>query len=493
MTLRLYNTLTRQVEPFQPLHPPRVTMYTCGPTVWNYAHIGNFRTFLFEDLLRRHLEATGHDVFQVMNLTDVDDRTIQAAARAGVSLVAHTEPFVQAFFQDRDYLRIKPAHVYPRATSYVAPMIHLVQDLLARGLAYRGEDGVYFSIERFASYGRLSRVERRELKAGARVASDEYAKEDARDFALWKFAQPTDEQVGAAWEAPFGRGRPGWHLECSAMALKEIARFGVRTLDIHAGGVDLIFPHHENEIAQSEGVTGQAFARYWLHGEFLTMAGTKMSKRFGNVLTVRDLQEERVDAGAFRMLVFSTHYRQQLNFTDEALHAAMEGTRRLAELRARLVQAARQDGEGPRDPADPAGGAGLPPEVGGFPSAFRAALDDDLDAPAALAGLFTLVRWANRELDAGRLGARFAGEAVSVLDDAMAVLDLLPAKAATDQALAAWVEGRIAERQAARKARDFPRADAIRAEVAARGIELEDTSAGTRWRVREAAAGPQVQ
>ncbi|MBI2537134.1 MAG: cysteine--tRNA ligase, partial [Gemmatimonadetes bacterium] len=295
MSLRLYNTLTRRVEPFVPLAPPRVTLYTCGPTVYNYAHIGNFRTFLFEDLLRRHLEAQGFDVLHIMNLTDVDDRTIKAAAAAGVPLAQHTEPFVRAFFEDRDYLRIRPAHVYPRATEYVGPMIELVTGLLERGIAYRGEDGVYFAIARFPPYGRLSRVERRELKAGARVASDEYAKEDARDFALWKFAAPVDEQVGAAWDAPFGRGRPGWHLECSAMALGEIARFGVATLDLHAGGVDLIFPHHENEIAQSEGITGQPFARCWLHGEFLTVEGTKMSKRFGNTLTARDLREEGVD------------------------------------------------------------------------------------------------------------------------------------------------------------------------------------------------------
>ena len=339
MSLRLYNTLTRRLEPFVPLVPPRVTLYTCGPTVYNYAHIGNFRTFLFEDFLRRWLEASGFDVFHIMNLTDVDDRTIATAARAGVPLTEHTEPFVRAFFEDRDFLRIRPAHAYPRATQYVGPMVELVSGLLDRGLAYRGEDGVYFAIGKFPGYGRLSRVEQRELKSGARVASDEYAKEDARDFALWKFVDPADEQAGAAWDAPFGRGRPGWHLECSAMSLAEIRPFGVQTLDIHAGGVDLIFPHHENEIAQSEGVSGQPFARYWVHGEFLLVQGTKMSKRFGNILTARDLKEEAVDPAAFRMLVASTHYRQQLNYTDDALSAAAEGIARLGEFRTRLVEA----------------------------------------------------------------------------------------------------------------------------------------------------------
>src|SRR3989449_943095 len=298
MTLALYNTLTRRVEPFQPLAPPRVTLYTCGPTVWNYAHLGNFRTFLFEDLLRRYLEASGYDVFHIMNLTDVDDRTIKAARAAGTTLRRHTEPFVRAFFEDRDYLRLRPAHVHPRATESVPAMIVLVRRLLDRGVAYQGDDGsVYFAIDRFPGYGRLSRLDRREIKVGARVASDEYAKEDPRDFALWKKAGPDDDAVGAAWDAPFGRGRPGWHLECSAMSLYEVGtRFGVETLDIHAGGVDLIFPHHEDEIAQSEAATGRPFARWWLHGEFLNVRGTKMSKRFGNFLAARRCSSWRMRA-----------------------------------------------------------------------------------------------------------------------------------------------------------------------------------------------------
>ena len=473
MTLRLYNTLTRKVEPFTPLAPPRVTLYTCGPTVYNYAHIGNFRTFLFEDLLRRYLEFQGFEVFQVMNLTDVDDRTIAAAAKAGVSLTQHTEPFVRAFFEDRDYLRIQPAQVYPRATQYIAPMVDLVSRLLERGLAYRGEDGVYFAIGKFPAYGRLSQGGRRELKAGARVASDEYAKDDARDFALWKLADETDEQAGAAWDAPFGRGRPGWHLECSAMSLQEIGRFGVETLDIHAGGVDLVFPHHENEIAQSEGVTGRPFARCWLHGEFLLIQGSKMSKRFGNFLTVRDLREEGVDPAAFRMLVFSTHYRQQLNYTDEALESAREGARRLAEFRARLVEAA--------------GGAANAPSAAvlELQRSFAAAMDDDLNSPQALAAVFTFVRAVNKELDGGGVSGGAAGALLAAFDRTMGVLDVLPAAAALDAELGAWVEARIRDREAARKARDFAKADAIRAELLARGVELEDTPGRTRWRKKQ--------
>ncbi len=489
MTLRLYNTLTRQVEPFAPLAPPRVTLYTCGPTVYNYAHIGNFRTFLFEDLLRRYLESQGFDVFHVMNLTDVDDRTIAAAAKAGVPLAQHTEPYVRAFFEDRDFLRIKPAHVYPRATQYVGPMVELVLDLLERGLAYRGEDGVYFAIGKFPGYGRLSQVERRELKAGARVASDEYAKEDARDFALWKFADGTDEQAGAAWDAPFGRGRPGWHLECSAMSLHEIRRFGVETLDIHAGGVDLIFPHHENEIAQSEGVTGRPFARYWLHGEFLLIQGTKMSKRFGNFLTVRDLREEGVDPAAVRMLVFSTHYRQQLNYTDEALEAAREGVRRLREFRDRVGEAAAGAAEAA---GGAAGGDGLPPPpplpllppVEELRKSFTTAMDDDLNAPQALAAVFTFVRAVNRELDRGALKPPQALAAVAALDRVLGVLDILPGPSELEPAFKVWVETKIGERNEARRARDFARADAVRQELLGQGVELEDTPAGTRWKTR---------
>ncbi|MBI4501626.1 MAG: cysteine--tRNA ligase [Gemmatimonadetes bacterium] len=472
MSLRLYNTLARQVEPFTPLAPPRVTMYTCGPTVWNYAHIGNFRTFLFEDLLRRYLAYLGYEVFQIMNLTDVDDRTIKAAREAGVPLARHVEPFVTAFFEDRDYLRIKPASIYPRATEHIAPMIELVGRLLDRGLAYRGEDGsIYYAVNRFPTYGRLSQIEKRELKAGARVASDEYAKEDVRDFALWKAASADDEAVGAAWDAPFGRGRPGWHLECSAMALSEVRkRFAVETLDLHAGGVDLIFPHHENEIAQSEGATGQPFVRCWLHGEFLTVEGTKMSKRFGNILTARDLREEGVDPAAVRMLIFSTHYRKQLAFSDRALSGAAEGIQGLGEFRDRLARAGA--------------GAGPDAEAGSSLDAdFRTAMDDDLNAPQAVAAVFSFVRRVNRELDAGARPSLAAG-ALAVFDRVMGVLDLTPTPKQAETELASWVEQRLAARQQARRSGDYGTADSIRAEMAARGVEIEDTPSGPRWKIR---------
>ena len=473
MALSLYNTLTRQVEPVTPLHPPRVTLYTCGPTVWNYAHIGNFRTFLFEDLLRRHLEGSGYDVLHVMNLTDVDDRTIAAAAAAGQRLAEYTAPFVAAFFEDRDYLRIRPAHAYPRATESIAALVTLVQHLLDQGVAYRGDDGsIYFAIERFPAYGRLSRLDRRELKIGARVASDEYGKDDPRDFALWKAATPRDEAVGAAWPAPFGTGRPGWHLECSAMALEEIGRrFGVKTLDLHAGGVDLIFPHHEDEIAQSEAATGQPFVRCWMHGEFLNVRGTKMSKRFGNFLTARDLREHGVDAAALRLLFWQTHYRQPLDFTDEAFTGAGEGVRRLAEFRARLAVGAA---------TEPAPAGPLAELAGTLERDVREALDDDLAAPRAVAALFDFTRAANRALDRAAAGA---GAALGAFDRAMEVFDVLPTARAAAPELARWVESRLADREKARRAKDFHEADRIRAELRARGVELEDTPAGPKWRV----------
>jgi cysteinyl-tRNA synthetase len=476
MDLKLYNTLTRSVVPFEPVESGRVTMYTCGPTVYNYAHIGNFRTFLFEDLLRRHLESLGFEVFQIMNLTDVDDRTINAAAQGSKKLKDHTAEFVRAFFEDCDYLRIRRASVYPRATEYIQPMVEMVEGLIDRGLAYKGEDGsVYYAVDKFDSYGRLSQVQQRKLKAGARVSSDEYSKEDARDFALWKAASPEDEVVGAVWDAPFGRGRPGWHLECSAIALREIgSRYGATTLDIHAGGVDLIFPHHENEIAQSEGLTGRPFANYWLHGEFLTIGGTKMSKRYGNTLTARDLREEGVDSAAVRMLCFSTHYRQQLSFGDEPLEAASEGVKRLGEFHERLSRAA-EGGD--------ANSTEMPAQASQLLDSVRANLNDDLNAPQAIGAVFTFVRAANRELDAGNWTPKDANAALKVFNEQMNVLDLLPSVVTLDETLESWVEEQVAAREAARKEKDFATADRIRASLAEEGVEVEDTPQGPRWRL----------
>jgi len=496
MSLRLYNTLTRRVEPFEPLQRGRVSLYTCGPTVYNYAHIGNFRTFLFEDLLRRWLEASGYDVLHVMNLTDVDDRTIAAAREKGVSLRAHVDPFARAFEEDRDWLRIKPATEQPRATEYIEPMIALIQGLLDRGVAYMGEDGsVYFAIARFPAYGRLSQLDRRELRAGAseRVSADEYAKEDARDFVLWKAAKPEDEAVGAAWDAPFGRGRPGWHIECSAMALELIRRrLGTDVLDIHAGGVDLIFPHHEDEIAQSCAYTGHdAFARFWLHGEFLKIAGTKMSKRYGNITTARDLRQDGVDPGAVRLLMFQVHYRKQLDLTDEALASAREGSRRLGEFQNRLLAATGQS-DGPA----------LLEAAGRLERELAEALDDDLNAPRAVAALFAFASAGNAALDAGEaagpraiaawrraegvLGVTSAVQAVKVGSAVEvgtgAVLtkpDESPPDDPDEDAQRSWAVQWAVSRKAAKTARNFAEADRIRGLLKAAGWEVRDNRDGS--------------
>jgi cysteinyl-tRNA synthetase len=503
MSLQLHNTLTRRIEPFVPLVPGRVTLYTCGPTIYNYAHIGNFRTFLFEDLLRRWLEASGYEVFHVMNLTDVDDRTIDAAVKKGVPLRQHVDPFARAFEEDRDWLRIRPPHAQPRATEYIGAMIELIAGLLEQGVAYKGEDGsVYFAIARFPAYGRLSQLDRRELRAGAseRVSADEYAKEDARDFVLWKAVKPEDEAVGAAWDAPFGRGRPGWHIECSAMALELIRRkWGVDVLDIHAGGVDLIFPHHEDEIAQSCAYTGrEEFARFWLHGEFLDVEGTKMSKRYGNVLTVRDLREQGADAGAIRHLLFNTHYRQKLDWRDEALGAAREGSARLGSFRDRLELAG-----GEEDDTEALSAAER------FRDAFAGALDDDLNAPEALASLHVLVREGNRLLDEGRrLGPAFRA-AWTLADEVLAVAPTARAKTVAADALVvaeedgipvrppevpppdssdgeAWALRWAAVRAAEKRARNFGEADRIRGLLREAGWEIRDRRDGAIEVVRRA-------
>ena len=461
--LRLHNTLSRTLEEFRPLTAPKVTLYTCGPTVWNYAHIGNFRTFVFEDVLRRFLEYSGYDVLQVMNLTDVDDRTIKAANEAGVPLVEHTRPFTQAFFEDRDYLRIKPATHYPAATQFVPQMIALVQRLLDKGVAYKGDDGsVYFAIARFKEYGRLSRIDTREIKVGARVASDEYAKEDARDFVLWKAAKPDDEAVGAAWDAPFGRGRPGWHLECSAMSQHYLGD----TLDIHCGGVDLIFPHHEDEIAQSEAATGKPFTRYWLHGEFLQVDGTKMSKRFGNFLTARDLKESGWDAGAIRYLFGQTHYRKQLNWTDDALQAARAGSRRLGELAERLEKPATGSG------------TGLVALAESLEKDFRAAMDDDLDVPNAIAVIQTFVREANAALDREAPTPAALAAARDAFRRVGEVLQIVPARQENADEPSTEARRLAEERRHAKLARNYARADELKTQIRALGFDVRDGKDG---------------
>ena len=468
---RLYNTLTRQVEPFAPADGTTVRMYTCGPTVYNPAHLGNFRTFLFEDLMRRVLALRGWTVHQVMNLTDVDDKIITRAREQGKTISEVTEPVIEVFHRDREYLRIQRAEAYPRATAFIPQMVALVQRLIERGVAYQADDGsVYFAIAKFPAYGRLSRLDTREIKPGARVIQDDYSKENAQDFALWKAAKEEDEITGASWDSPWGRGRPGWHLECSAMAMDLLGD----TLDLHCGGIDLIFPHHEDEIAQSEAATGQPFSRVWCHGAFLLTEGAKMAKRVGNVSTVQGLREARFSAAALRHFVFNTHYRKELNLSEDALAASRQAVRRVGDFAERL-----------RSDTTMALG-GTPALVQAADEAVaqaEAALFDDLNGPEALAALFEFIRRGNAELDR-KGGDRSAIErARAAFERIDGILDIVPDREPADEGLAEWIEERLAARRAARIARDFAEADRIRHELTSRGVTIEDSAGETRWKL----------
>jgi len=477
--LRFYNTLTRREEEFVPLHEGRVGMYTCGPTVYAAPHIGNLRTFFFSDTVRRYLEYRGYQVKFVMNLTDVDDKTIRGALREGVKLDDYTAPFIGSLFADFERLGIRRADAHPRATHYVPQMIDIVRRLEERGLAYEAEGSVYFDISEFADYGKLSKVDVSAGRRGERVAADEYGRDDVRDFVLWKGMKPEDEQVGAVWDTPWGRGRPGWHIECSAMAMDELGE----TFDIHAGGVDLVFPHHEDEIAQSEGATGKPFVRYWLHGEFLLLEGDKMAKSTGNIFNLQDLVDRGVKPSSIRYLFLTAHYRSKLNFTFAALESAAEAVRRIHGTRERLK--AHPEARDPHPDDEPS----LHALVDQVLAAFGQAMDADLNTSVALAEVHGLASGVNQRLEA--LGTRAissaekqaALDAFARMDGVFAFLELAAREREVGAELAAWVEERIAARQAARQARDFAAADAIRAELTARGVTVEDTAQGPRWSV----------
>jgi cysteinyl-tRNA synthetase len=464
VALALYDTLRREPVAFEPLDPGHVRMYTCGPTVHDYAHIGNLRTFLFEDMLRRVLEARGYRVTQVMNLTDVDDKIIAKAQAAGESIARYTRRYTAAFFEDLATLRVERAEHYPTATGHIPEMVALIRRLEAAGHTYRTEDGsIWFRISSFPEYGKLSRIDLSGMRDGARVESDEYDKEDPKDFALWKAARSGEE----AWDTELGRGRPGWHIECSAMSMAYLGE----TFDIHTGGVDNIFPHHENEIAQSEAATGRPFARLWLHAEHLIVDGQKMAKSLGNFFTLRDLVERGYPTRAIRYLLLSVHYRQQLNFTFAGLDQATASIERLTAFARRLEEL---PGDGEQDPE-------LTERSDRARRELDAALDDDLNTSRALGAVFEWVRDVNRALDEGRgTGAdRPTLERVLATFEAVyAVLTPDPAELRVD----AGVEALIAEREAARRERDWARADALRDRLADLGIVLEDTPAGPRWK-----------
>ncbi len=466
MELRLFNTLTADVEPLSPIAPPEVRFYACGPTVYARAHVGNFRTLVAVDVLRRTLRHLGYRVREAMNITDVDDRIIQKAQEAGKDLRSFTARYVRAFEEDMTALRIERPESMPRATQHIPEMIDLIGRLRSRGHTYEADGSVYFRIGSFPEYGRLSRLDLREVKDGARVDTDKYDKENARDFVLWKLK--SDEPAWAQWEAPFGKGRPGWHIECSAMSMRYLGE----TFDLHAGGEDLIFPHHENEIAQSQCGTGKPFVRHWLHVKHLLIDNETMSKSKGNFFTIPDLVGQGHRPEAIRYLLAGAHYRKPLNFGFEGLEQAQAALERIQGLVVRLDEVAR---EGPE---------GAAAEVAGsHRQAFDAALADDLNTPEALAAVHGLVTRANALIAEGaltRAGAARVRAELSAMDEVFGVLLPTP----QEDRLSPEEQRLFDERQEARRKRDFARADAARAALEARGILLEDTPKGTRWRRR---------
>ncbi len=467
--MRFFNTLTRKKERFVPLEKGKAKMYTCGPTVYDFAHIGNFRAFIFEDLLRRWLEYRGFKTVQVMNLTDVDDRTIAASRKEGIPLKDHTARHVQAFFEDVNTLNIERAEHYPRATDHIPEMVDLVKRLMEKGYAYKGQDGsIYFKISKFKDYGKLSRIKVAELKEGARVRVDEYGKEEGCDFALWKAWDETDGNV--FYETEIGKGRPGWHIECSAMSMKYLGE----TLDIHTGGVDNMFPHHENEIAQSEAATGVKFVNYWLHCEHLLVEGKRMGKRFGNYYTVRDLTVGMgKDPMAVRYLLLSTHYRQQLNFTFDGLEAAKSAIDRLRNFNYRLLNA---DGEGC--------GKEIQQLMNRVQRDFGGAMDDDLNIGVALAALFDFVRDVNNLIDKNKLDKKEVQEVYDLVSGFDKVLGVI-GEVKKEERLPEGAEELILKRDEARKHGDWKAADQIRVQLGKMGVVIEDTSDGVRWQIKK--------
>ncbi len=463
--LKFFNTLSRQVEEFKPIEDNKVRMYICGPTVWNFAHIGNFRTFIFGDVLRRYLKYKGYELTHVFNLTDVDDRIINEAANQNISIDEFTAPFIEYFWEDFDALGNERPEVTPRATQHIAEMIEIISTLLDNGHAYASDGSIYYRITAFPDYGKLSRISFSGNKAGgsARVDTDKYDKEDARDFAIWKLVGD-DEKTG--WDAPFGRGRPGWHIECSAMAMKYLGE----TFDLHAGGMDLQFPHHENEIAQSEGSTGKQFAKYWIHSEFLKIDDVTMSKSKGNFFTFRDLCEQGYSPLAIRYLLLSVPYRKQLNFTFDGLQAAGSTIDRLHNFK-RIVTNGR---------VSPGSNDNVRTVIDKSLNDFETAMNDDFNTAAALAAIHDLVREINTVVANEGLKADDQTAVLGVLDKFNSVLGIFGGD--DNEILADEIEELIAERQSARDNRDFARSDEIRDLLAEKGIILEDTKDGVRWK-----------
>jgi cysteinyl-tRNA synthetase len=459
--MKVYNTLTHSIEELVPLDGKRLRLYTCGPTVYNYAHIGNFRAYIFEDLLRRTLKHFGYEVCQVMNLTDVDDKTIAGAIKAGVPLDTFTKTFKDAFFSDLNTLNIEPAERYPAATDHIPEMITMIQALLAKGHAYKSDDGsIYFSVSSFPAYGKLAHLDMAGLRPGARVQHDEYEKENVADFALWKAWDEKDGDV--AWESPWGKGRPGWHIECSAMATKYLGE----SFDLHTGGVDNIFPHHEDEIAQSEAVSGKPYVRYWMHCAHLVVDGRKMSKSLGNFHTLRDVLARGYSGRETRYVLMAGHYRQSLNFSFDALEAARASLQRLDEFQDRV-----------RDVMKGAACGTLPDWAETAQRKFDAGLADDLNIAESLGALFDMVHAGNCAMNAGGVTTEQAGAVIKLIDGFDKVLGFL---AKPQESVPAEALNLLEQRQQARQNKQWAEADRVRNELAALGWVIQDTPQGPK-------------
>jgi cysteinyl-tRNA synthetase len=464
MGLRLFNTLTRQKEDFVSIEPGKVRIYTCGPTVYDFAHIGNFRAYIVADLVKRYLRYRGYEVKQVVNLTDVDDRTIKGSQVKQIPLNEYTKKYKEAYFQDVKSINIEMADIYSEATAHIKEMVELVIKLLEEGHAYQLAGSTYYKISSFKDYGKLSKMKREDLKAGIRISKDTYEKEEVGDFALWKGWDEEDGEV--FWETEIGKGRPGWHIECSAMSMKYLGKH----FDIHTGGVDLIFPHHENEIAQSEGVTGEKFVNYWIHNEHLLVEGRKMSKSLGNFYTLRDILEKGYNPMSIRFLLLATHYRQQLNFTFEGLDGAKNALQRLYDFIDRLKGIKSQKSH---------------PEVAEIlqeaQKGFEVSLDDDLNTSSALGKIFDLVKEINRFMDEGDFSFQDAEKTLVLMQRFDSVLGILKRE---ELKLDEKITELIRKRNQARKEKKWEEADKVRKEIESLGIILEDTPEGTKWKKR---------
>ncbi len=464
--IRFFNTYSGKIEPFHPIDPGEVKLYTCGPTVYDYAHIGNFRAYIFEDLLKRFLLYSGCKVTHVMNITDVDDKTINGAHAEGITLEKYTEKYIDAFFRDIKILNIAFADHYPRATEHIPDMVALIKSLLEKGFAYEKEGSIYFNISKFPEYGKLAKIDIKELRSGERVDSDEYEKESIQDFALWKYKKEGEP----FWETEVGDGRPGWHIECSVMSSKYLGQ----TFDIHCGGVDNIFPHHENEIAQSVAHSGKKFVNYWLHCHHLIVDGEKMSKSKGNFYLLKDIISKGFDPLALRLLLLSTHYRKMLNFTLSALKQSQSSLQRIKDFVYELRTRPFPEGESEET-------SNLIEEM---KRKFSAGLCDDLNISVALTSLFEMIKKANILISKDKMFQKDAENlisAVKLVDQVLAVLPKEETEALTDEA-----KKKIEERQKARKEKNFALADRIREELLREGIILEDTKdGGVRWKIKK--------